>query len=77
MNEKMDQSTNFAKLPSAKLCFCITLWLSMKIAIIGNMGCGVLWLGIQNLIDRGWAKKKYTNGFRSGGNILGQSASKC
>ena len=49
----------------------------MKIAIIGNMGCGVLWLGIQNLIDRGWAKKKYTNGFRSGGNILDQSASKC
>ena len=30
---------------------------------------------------RGWVKKKYTNGFKSGGNILGQSmgqsASKC
>ena len=27
-------------------------------------------------ISRGWAKKKYTNVFKSGGNILGQSASK-
>ena len=26
---------------------------------------------------RGWVKKKYTNGFKSGGNILDQSASKC
>ena len=25
---------------------------------------------------RGWVKKKCTNGFKSGGNILGQSASK-
>ena len=27
--------------------------------------------------NRGWAKKKYTDGLRSGGNILGQSALKC
>ena len=30
-----------------------------------------------NISSRGWVKKKYTNGFKSGGNILGQSASKC
>ena len=27
--------------------------------------------------NRGWVKKKCTNGFKSGGNILGQSALKC
>ena len=34
-------------------------------------------LRYRNLITRGWVKKKCTNGFKSGGNILGQSASKC
>ena len=29
------------------------------------------------VLSRGWVKKKYTNGFKSGGNILDQSASKC
>ena len=28
-------------------------------------------------LNRGRVKKKYTNGFKSGGNVLGQSASKC
>ena len=28
-------------------------------------------------LSRGWVKKKYTNSFKSGGNILDQSASKC
>ena len=28
-------------------------------------------------INRGWVKKKYTNSLKPGGNILGQSASKC
>ena len=31
---------------------------------------------LQLLRNRGWAKKKYTNVIKSGGNILGQSASK-
>ena len=30
-----------------------------------------------SLVNRGWVKKKCTNGFKSGGNILGQSALKC
>ena len=28
------------------------------------------------VLSRGWVKKKYTNGFKSGGNILGLSASR-
>ena len=31
----------------------------------------------KKILPRGQVKKKYTNGFKSGGNILGQSASKC
>ena len=37
-------------------------WLSYMLTFIDN---------------RGWTKKKFTNAFKSGGNILGHSASKC
>ena len=30
-----------------------------------------------NFQYRGWVKKKHTDAFKSGGNIFGQSASKC
>ena len=32
---------------------------------------------LESDLCRGWVKKKYTKGFKSGGNNLGQSASKC
>ena len=35
-----------------------------------------VFLHAQGIKTRGWVKKKCTNGFKSGGNILGQSASK-
>ena len=43
-----------------------------------NLLCPVkLYKGIRLTLTQRVSKKKYTNGFRSGGNILGQSALKC
>ena len=64
MNETLDKSAIAMKEMINLSVFLISAEKYVK-AHMGKLEC------------RGWVKKKYTDVFKSGGNILGQSASKC
>ena len=79
INCKWTLSTNQVSEAYSSLWFTVILGWSSKVPSANFwilLKYVKLYISGQRLKYRGWVKIKYTNGFKSGGNIFGQSASK-